>query len=83
VQHCFLLIDCLLRMQVLLFSPTQKNWSLACPCQGGSSQAEGLLPRGAMQEVRKLVEFLVPLASAEELRFTEADLKANRFGLEV
>ena len=42
-----------------------------------------MLPHGAMQEVRKLVEFLVPLASAEELRFTEEDLRANRFGLEV
>ena len=37
----------------------------------------------ARQEVRKLVDFLMPLASAEELHFTEEDLKANRFGLEV
>ena len=36
-----------------------------------------------MQEVRKLVDFLVPLVSAEELRLSEEDLKANRLGLEV
>ncbi len=73
-------------MQVLRFHRVQKHYPLRVPVKVLSSDipnGEGLLPRGAMQEVRKLVEFLVLLASAEELRFTEADLKANRFGLEV
>ena len=47
------------------------------------SHAEGLPPCDAFQEVRPLVEFLAPLASAEALRFTEEDLRANRFGQEV
>ena len=37
----------------------------------------------AMQEVRKLANWLMPLGTAEELRLGTDDLKANRFGAEV